>query len=116
VIRTFGLDGPDLVASGFTVTARGLRNSMALAVHPRSNALVQAENSRDAIHRHAASLEAVEVDLPHEELNVIVAGAHYGWPYCHDNGTPNPEYLGRVDAAGTPTPRSSSRGTRRRSG
>jgi glucose/arabinose dehydrogenase len=30
--------------------------------------------------------------LPHDELNVIYAGAHYGWPYCYDDGKPSPEY------------------------
>lgn len=99
VIRKYALDGPDHTASGYTVLAKGLRNSMSLAVHPTSNALLQAENSRDSIHKHAASLAAQEEDLPHEELNVIVPGAHYGWPYCYDNGTPNPEYLGRVDCS-----------------
>jgi glucose/arabinose dehydrogenase len=99
VIRTYVLREPDRVANGFKITARGLRNSMALAVHPTSNALIQAENSRDSIQKHAASLADTEVDLPHEELNVIVPGSHYGWPYCYDNGTPNPEYRGRVDCA-----------------
>lgn len=98
-IRKYDLSGPDHVASGFTVVARGLRNSMALAMHPRSGALIQAENSRDQINKHEASLTANEGEYPHEELNVIVPGAHYGWPYCYDNGAPSPEYRGRVDCS-----------------
>ena len=98
-IRTYDLSNAAHVATGFTVIAHGLRNSMALAVHPTSGALVQAENSRDSINKFAASLTASEGDLPHEELNVVIPGSHYGWPYCYDNGTPNPEYLGRVDCS-----------------
>lgn len=74
------------------VFARGLRNSMALAVHPRSGLVFQAENSRDAIHTRASALRAREADLPHEEINVLTAGGHYGWPYCYDLNAPNPEY------------------------
>ncbi len=99
VIRKYVLAGPERVATGHTVIAKGLRNSMALAVHPVSNALIQAENSRDSINKHQASLTDSEGDLPHEELNVIVPGAHHGWPYCYDNGAPNPEYRGRVDCS-----------------
>lgn len=74
------------------VFARGLRNSMALAVHPQSGLVIQAENSRDAIHTRAASLRDSEGDLPHEEINVLRAGGHYGWPYCYDQNLANPEY------------------------
>lgn len=97
-IRAYDLSGEDHVSNGaFTVLGRGLRNSMALAVHPTSGLLVQGENSRDSIDKHDATLADHEGDLPHEELNVIEPGAHYGWPYCIDNGVANPEYLGRVD-------------------
>jgi glucose/arabinose dehydrogenase len=96
-IRKYVLEGPEHLGGAFTTIAKGLRNSMALAIHPTSNLLIQGENSRDSINKLDASLTDQEGDLPHEELNVIQAGAHYGWPYCIDNGTPNPEYRGRVD-------------------
>jgi glucose/arabinose dehydrogenase len=98
-LRKYDLNNADHVATGHTVIARGLRNSMALVVHPTSNALLQAENSRDSIHKWDASLVEKGEDLPHEEFNVIVPGSHYGWPYCYDDGIPNPEYLGRVDCS-----------------
>jgi glucose/arabinose dehydrogenase len=98
-IRKYVLDGPDHTATTFKTIAHGLRNSMALVVHPTSNLLVQGENSRDTINKYDQSLTAQEGDLPHEELNVIQDGAHYGWPYCIDNGMPNPEYRGHVDCS-----------------
>jgi glucose/arabinose dehydrogenase len=91
----------------FRLVAKGLRNSMALAIHPTSGLLVQGENSRDAINKRdpKGSLDE-DADLPNEELNVIGTmdelGAtenptHFGWPFCHSNGQANPEYEGRVD-------------------
>jgi glucose/arabinose dehydrogenase len=67
------------------VFARGLRNSMALAVHPRfpdeGFALLQGENARDL----------PDADRPNEEINALER-MHYGWPYCYDLATVSPEY------------------------
>lgn len=71
------------------VLARGLRNSMAIAVHPGGSVL-QAENSRDALHL-AAGLPN-DNGLPHDELNLLQAGGHYGWPYCYDAQRNAPEF------------------------
>ena len=62
--------------------ARGLRNSMGLALHPESGILLQAENGMDFN----------KESLPHDELNVIQKNKHYGWPYCFDNNQLNPNY------------------------
>jgi len=68
------------------VFARGLRNSMALALHPRfpdpGTAFLQGENARDLQDTFA----------PNEEINAIEQGGHYGWPYCYDLTTPSPEF------------------------
>jgi len=68
------------------VFAHGLRNSMALAAHPRfpdeGFALLQAENARDL----------PDADKPNEEINALEPGRHYGWPYCYDLTTVSPEY------------------------
>jgi glucose/arabinose dehydrogenase len=68
------------------VFGRGLRNSMALAVHPQFPAagfpILQAENARDL----------PDPAEPNEELNVLESGRHYGWPYCYDLETVSPEY------------------------
>jgi glucose/arabinose dehydrogenase len=69
--------------------ARGLRNSMALAILPDGR-LAAAVNSRDAINHVAPSLS--DVELPHETLVAVRAGGDYGWPYCYDRQLPSPEY------------------------
>ena len=75
------------------VFARGLRNSMALALHPRfpdpGYAFLQGENARDL----------QDIFAPNEEINAIEQGRHYGWPYCYDQMTPSPEFK-RVLQAG----------------
>jgi glucose/arabinose dehydrogenase len=69
-----------------TVYARGLRNSMALALHPNfpdaGYAFLQGENGRDL----------PDIFKPNEEINAIEQGRHYGWPYCYDLSTPSPEF------------------------
>jgi len=68
------------------VYARGLRNSMALALHPNfpdaGYAFLQGENGRDL----------PDIFKPNEEINAIEQGRHYGWPYCYDLATPSPEF------------------------
>ncbi|WP_349631781.1 PQQ-dependent sugar dehydrogenase [Bradyrhizobium liaoningense] len=69
-----------------TVYARGLRNSMALALHPNfpdaGYAFLQGENGRDL----------PDIFKPNEEINAIEQGRHYGWPYCYDVSAPSPEF------------------------
>jgi glucose/arabinose dehydrogenase len=68
------------------IYARGLRNSMALAIHPDfpadGAAFLQGENARDL----------PDITEPNEELNAIEKGRHYGWPYCYDLATTSPEF------------------------
>ena len=76
------------------IFARGLRNSMALAVHPQfpdaGFAFLQAENARD-----------LEDPLkPNEEINALERGRHYGWPYCYDLSTASPEFKAVLQARG----------------
>lgn len=69
----------------YEVTAQGLRNSMAMVVHPSGN-LIQGENSRDFS----------ELEEPYEEINVVPLNGdvyfHYGWPYCYDSRATSPEW------------------------
>jgi glucose/arabinose dehydrogenase len=90
-IRSYAMQWPAGKALRWKVLARGLRNSMAIAIDPRTGQLWQGENGRDGIQ---AAMPALKNDdeLPHDELNAIVADADYGWPYCYDNNLPSPEY------------------------
>jgi len=84
-VRRYAYQGNGRWSADFTMFAKGLRNSLALARHS-SGTLVQAENSID-----------YDSDTrPFEELNQLVAGGHYGWPYCYDNATPAPVWAGQT--------------------
>jgi glucose/arabinose dehydrogenase len=71
------------------VVARGLRNSLGLAILPDGQ-LIAAVNARDAIDTRDPKLS--DDTLPHDTLDWIVAGTDYGWPYCFDDKRPAPEY------------------------
>lgn len=80
-LRRYALLSPGHWSGDYTVHARGLRNSVALAVH-RSGTVLQGENSYDFDTRW----------FPFDELNVVQAGHHYGWPYCADVATATPAW------------------------
>jgi glucose/arabinose dehydrogenase len=92
-IRRYAMAWPAGTVTRWETWARGLRNSMALAFQPKTGALWQGENGRDAIQLAMPSLKNDD-ELPHDELNLIRQGANYGWPYCYDNNAPSPEYGG----------------------
>lgn len=80
-LRLYRRDGAGGWAPAHEVFARGLRNSLALAVHA-SGTVLQAENSYDFDARWS----------PFEELNIIERGRHYGWPYCADMAQATPAW------------------------
>ncbi|MCF8057872.1 MAG: PQQ-dependent sugar dehydrogenase [Bacteriovoracaceae bacterium] len=80
-LRLYFRDGTGAYPS-YKVIAKGLRNSMALAIEPNSGQLFQGENGMDF----------KDADTPLEEINLIEEGAHYGWPYCYEDGLLNPKY------------------------
>ena len=92
VIRKYTMSWPAGRVAAVAVYAAGLRNSTAMAVHRATNTLLQGENSRDGIHLADPSL--ADAKLPHDEINLVRQGRHYGWPYCYDNNRPSPEYRG----------------------
>jgi glucose/arabinose dehydrogenase len=53
--------------------ASGLRNSVFMAAHPVTGHIWATEMGRDYLGD----------DLPPDEINIIMEGGHYGWPYCY---------------------------------
>jgi glucose/arabinose dehydrogenase len=88
-IRRIAADG-----SGMEAYARGVRNSVGLAFQPNSGALWFTDNGRDMLGD----------DLPGDELNRAPRpGLHFGFPYCHQGDTLDPEFgRGRSCADYTP--------------
>ncbi|MBM3540364.1 MAG: sorbosone dehydrogenase family protein [Alphaproteobacteria bacterium] len=77
-IRRYNPDG-----SGLEIVAKGVRNTVGFDWDPRSGQLWFTDNGRDWMSE----------DGPEEELNrVSQIGAHYGFPYCHANGIPDPDF------------------------
>jgi glucose/arabinose dehydrogenase len=67
-------------AGARTILASGLRNTIGFGWHPVTDALWGMDHGSDWRGN----------DLPPEELNAIVAGNDYGWPYCYGNREPDP--------------------------
>lgn len=89
-LRKYTMQWPAGKVTGMEIYASGLRNSMALAIHPKTGDLWQGENSRDSIASLNAALK--DAEFPHDEINLINKGKNYGWPYCYDHNLPNPEF------------------------
>jgi glucose/arabinose dehydrogenase len=65
--------------------ATGLRNMVALAIHPRTGDLFGVQHGRDMLFENWPQFYTVEEDavLPAEELVRITQGSDNGWPYCY---------------------------------
>jgi glucose/arabinose dehydrogenase len=69
--------------SGYEVFARGIRNSVGFDWDPRTKELWFTDNGRDRLGD----------DLPSDELNHAPRpGMHFGYPYCHQGDTADPEF------------------------
>ena len=82
----------------FAPFALGLRNSVALATvpdGPAAGSLWQGENN----------IDYRDKDAPPEELNELVAGGDYGWPYCIGPQSPARGYEQRAPCQHTRAPR-----------
>jgi len=66
-----------------TLYARGVRNSVGMAWHPKTQQLWFSDNGRDMLGD----------DVPDEEINVVEEpGAHYGYPYMHAQDIRDPKF------------------------
>ena len=71
------------MAANFEVFARGIRNTVGFDWDPAHQELWFNDHGRDMMGD----------DMPSCELNhAPKAGMHFGFPYCHQGDTPDPEY------------------------
>gem|GEM_PF-1598187 len=97
-VRRYAIDDDGQVSKSFSVVARGLRDALALVQVPGSSKLLAADNGWDDIDLERSGLTAA--DVPHDEINLIEISdrsvseldAHFGWPYCYDDGVVTPGY------------------------
>jgi glucose/arabinose dehydrogenase len=71
------LDGTDM-----QIYASGLRNSIGFDWAPWSGKLFATVNARDLLGD----------DFPPDELNKVIEGGFYGWPYYNGDNIPDPDY------------------------
>jgi glucose/arabinose dehydrogenase len=71
------------------VFATGLRNSVGMAWSTKDGHLYAADNGRDLLGDN----------FPPCELNKIIEGADYGWPYINGFGQPDPDFGGGASPA-----------------
>lgn len=63
----------DFNTSKLTEFAKGLRNSVFMAIHPVSGDVWATEMGRDLLGD----------DIPPDEINILKKGANFGWPICY---------------------------------
>jgi len=76
-VMEFNEDGSNL-----RIFARGLRNSVGLAVNPKTNTIWATDNGIDWLGDNE----------PPEEVNELRAGGDYGWPFCYGDKIPNTKF------------------------
>lgn len=76
--------------SGMEIFASGVRNTVGFSWHPVTKQFWFTENGRDMLGD----------DIPGDELNnATAAGLHFGFPYCHQGNTLDPEFGGNKSCA-----------------
>ena len=92
MVRRYAYLGAGRWSADWTPFATGLRNSVAMAVHP-SGSVWQAENS----------IDLNDAARPYDEINRLEAGRDYGWPYCSDMATAMPGWPAAISRCGSRT-------------
>jgi glucose/arabinose dehydrogenase len=82
-IWRFSADRPGQRFSDGRRFATGLRNAMALATQPGTEALFAAVHGRDQLSDNWGFSNEVNANNPAEELVRVESGGDYGWPYCY---------------------------------
>ena len=67
------------------VYSSGLRNAVGVAVHPVTGEIWVSTHERD-------NIRPDHENLPPEEIDILKDGGDFGWPYCHSDRVPNPEF------------------------
>ncbi len=90
-LTTYGRHAPN------PIWASGLRNSQDYVWHPVTGEMYASNEGADmrSDRKGAAALD----DLPPEHLNVIKAGANYGWPHCWGDHVNDPNFPAGVDSS-----------------
>jgi glucose/arabinose dehydrogenase len=106
-IWRFASDRTGQTQADGTRFATGLRNVVALRMHPRERVLYGVVHGRDQLDVLWPDVFDVEdnTEMPAEEMVRITEGADFGWPYCfHDPRTGRkllaPEYGGDGETVG----------------
>ena len=75
--------------------ATGMRNTVALRVHPGTGLLYGAIHGRDQLHGIFPDLYTVDqnAEKPSEEFVRVDEGSDYGWPYCYHDPEASEKYL-----------------------
>ena len=70
--------------SGMEIFARGVRNTVGMAVNLKTDTIWGTDNGRDQLGD----------DIPPDKINDLGSGGDFGWPACYGNRIPDPGGLG----------------------
>ena len=82
-IWRFSADTPHQTRQSGVHYARGLRNTVALALQPGTGALWGASHGRDQLGDNWGFTDKQNANNPAEEFVQIEQGDDFGWPYCY---------------------------------